>query len=87
MGGMAYATLSSHVKEDAFKNVYNDFSLRFMDYVEVLTLISKKTHMQNDNNLLLLFDRYVSSGSQEAEKSLIEKGLLPSTFSKKVNNQ
>jgi hypothetical protein len=58
-----------------------------MDYVEVLTCISKKTRVQTDNNLLLLFDRYVSDGSSEAEKSLLEKGLIPTPFTKKVKNQ
>lgn len=86
MGGVAYATLSSHVRDSHYRDVYLDFSQRFMDYVELLTLISKKTRVQNENNLLLLFDRFVTTGSEEASKSLIEKGFLPPTV-KKVTNQ
>jgi hypothetical protein len=86
MGGVAYATLSSHVRDSHYRNVYLNFSHNFMDYVELLTLISKKTRIQNESNLLLLFDRFVSTGSEEASKSLIEKGLVPPAI-KKVTNQ
>lgn len=87
MGGAAYATLSSHIREESYRSIYADFATHFMDYVELLTLISKKTRVQSDSNLLLLFDRYVSHGSEEAEKSLLQKGLVPPPYIKKVTNQ
>jgi hypothetical protein len=76
MGGVAYGNLAEIIEEDAYAQVYQEFSERFMDFVDVLTYISQQAFVQTDADLLRLYDRYVSTGSKLAEEQLIQKGLL-----------
>lgn len=77
MGGMAYGSLSGFVKEDTYRKVYEEFSTRFVEYVDVLTLLSQKMMVQSDENLLRLYDNYLRTGSELAKDTLIEKGINP----------
>jgi len=75
MGELAYGSLSETVKEDHYKRVYEEFSLRFMNFVEILTLISQKMMVQSNENLLRLYENYLRTGSELAKDTLIEKGI------------
>jgi hypothetical protein len=77
IGGQAYMLLSKEVKEDTYAKVYGEFSKRFLDFVDVLTIISQKSLVQSNEDLLRLYDRYVSTGSELAKEQLVEKGLIP----------
>ncbi|MCB0342389.1 MAG: hypothetical protein H6626_11855 [Pseudobdellovibrionaceae bacterium] len=87
IGGSAYGTLAHHTLEDNYAMVFKEFSKRFMDYVDVLTYISQKALVQNNKDLLRLYDRYLLTGSKLAEEQLLEKGLLPSVDLKKTSDQ
>lgn len=76
MGGVAYATLADEESESIYSPVYKDFSVRFMEYVDVLTYISQQSLIHSHEDLLRLYDRYVTTGSKLAEEQLIEKGML-----------
>jgi hypothetical protein len=76
MGGVAYGNLAEMIDEDEYAPVYQEFSERFMDFVDLLTYISQQALVQTDADLLRLYDRYVSTGSKLAEEQLIQKGLL-----------
>lgn len=86
MGCRAYMTLATTTKEDMARSVYREYSRRFPEFVEVLTHISQKVLIQNDENLLRLYDRYLRTGSRLAYEHLIEKGIIP-TPDKKVVRQ
>jgi hypothetical protein len=75
MGGMAYGALAGYVREDTMAKVYLEFGKRFFEFVEILTYISSKTHLQNEENLMRLFELYARTGSEVARDKLIEKGL------------
>lgn len=87
MGGTAYAALASIVADEQNAPVFDEFSRRFMDFVEVLTYISQKALIQTDQDLLRLYDRYVSTGSELAKEQLMEKGLLTFPTPPKTNKQ
>jgi hypothetical protein len=77
MGGNAYGTLSSEVRDDSFKRIYEELATRFAQFVDVLTYISTKALMQTNEDLLRLYDRYLRTGSDLAKEQLLEKGLIP----------
>jgi hypothetical protein len=77
MGGSAYGTLASQVRENSFKQIYSELAERFAQFVDVLTYISTKALMQTNEDLLRLYDRYLRTGSDLAKERLLEKGLLP----------
>ena len=79
MGGMAYGALAETVREDTTAQVYREFAKRFLEFVEVLTYISLKTKLYNEENLMRLFETYARTGSDVAREKLIEKGLLTAT--------
>jgi hypothetical protein len=76
MGCMAYGALAESVREDTAARVYREFAGRFLDFVEVLTYISSKAKLHNEENLMRLFELYARTGSEAAREKLIERGLI-----------
>ena len=76
MGKIAYGTLSSAVDEDTFSKMYKEISYKFVDIVDVLSLISQKAMLNSDDNILRLLDVYSRTGSSLVGETLIEKGVL-----------
>lgn len=79
MGGTAYATLANATKEDTLVKVYETFSSRFIDFVDVLTVISQASLVKSNESILRLYDRYMRTGSDLAREKLIEMGVLTLT--------
>jgi hypothetical protein len=75
MGGMAYGALATSVRTNTQARVYSELAQRFFDFVEVLTHISSRTHLQNEENLMRLFEIYAKTGSEVAREKLVAKGL------------
>lgn len=83
IGSAAYSNLSVWTKEDSLSFVFQTFSKRFLDFVEVLNYISEKSQVQADQNVLRLYDRYLRTGSDLAREKLTELGVaLPATSAK-----
>lgn len=76
MGGMAYGALERSVREDSLSRIYGDFARRFLEYVDVLTYISTQAHLQNESNVMRLFELYQQTGSETAREKLMEKGII-----------
>jgi hypothetical protein len=83
IGGSAYGSLAKTVEDEFQARVFNDFSTRFIDYVDVLTYISQSALIQSNQDLLRLYERYVTTGSELAKDQLVEKGLLTNIDKKK----
>ena len=83
IGGSAYGNLASVVEDDLQAQIFKDFSLRFVDYVDILTYISQSAMIQTNQDLLRLYERYVATGSELAKDQLVEKGLLTNIDKKK----
>lgn len=82
MGEVAYGTLAHEIKEDTSRKVFEDFSKRFVEYVDLLTTISQKTFVQNDESILRLYEKYLKTGSELAREMLEEKGIVTVPFDK-----
>lgn len=76
MGGAAYGSLAHHTREDGLAKVYSIFSERFMDYVDVLTVISHASLIKSNESILRLYERYLRTGSELAREKLEEMGVL-----------
>jgi hypothetical protein len=76
MGGVAYATLATYMREDTTIKVYSTISSRFIDFVDVFTHISHDSFIQTNESLLRLYDRYLMTGSELAREKLVEMGVL-----------
>jgi Mor family transcriptional regulator len=76
MGGMAYGSLAETVREDTLSKVYREFSFRFLEFAEVLTYISSRAKLHNEENIMRLYETYARTGSDLAREKLIEKGLI-----------
>ena len=87
LGGRAYDHLSKSVAEDTSSRVYREISIRFLEFVDVLAIVSQKALVQTNEDLLRLYDRYVSTGSSLARDQLLEKGLLPTADMNKKKRQ
>ena len=82
MGETAYGTLAHEIKEDTSRKVFKDFSSRFLEYVDILTTISQKSLVQNDESILRLYEKYLKTGSELARETLEEKGIVTIPFDK-----
>lgn len=82
MGKTAYGTLAHEIKEDTSRKVFKDFSKRFLEYVEILTTISQKSFVQNDESILRLYEKYLKTGSELARETLETKGIVTIPFDK-----
>jgi hypothetical protein len=87
MGGTAYATLARITSDEKLSTVYSDFSHRFLNFVDALTFMSQQSLVQSDEDLLRLYDRYVSTGSRIAEEQLLKKGVLFAELGRIKNNK
>ncbi len=76
MGGAAYRDLAHCTREDILAEVYRTFAVRFVDYVDVLNVVSQTTAFASNQNLLRLYEKYIRTGSQMARDQLIEQGVL-----------
>src|SRR5690606_38989701 len=82
MGETAYGVLAAETREDTSKRVFSEFSKRFVEYVDLLTTISQKAFIQNDESLLRLYEKYLKTGSQLAKETLEAKGIVTIPFDK-----
>jgi hypothetical protein len=82
MGGVAYGTLASDAQDETLSQVYGEYSVRFAEFVDVLTYISQSSSIQTNEDLLRLYDRYMATGSRLAEEQLVEKGLINADLQK-----
>ncbi|MBX3020439.1 MAG: hypothetical protein KF799_02080 [Bdellovibrionales bacterium] len=82
MGGVAYGALASSAADEQRSMMYEEFSQRFSDFVDVLTYISQESLVQTNGDLLRLYGRYIATGSRLAEEQLLEKGLLVADLQK-----
>lgn len=76
MGGTAYGTLAVTTNEDMNSKIFEEFSEKFVDFVDVLTIISQESALSSNKDLLRLYERYMLTGSELAREQLEKQGLL-----------
>ena len=85
MGGCAYSALADIIGNSSdVSNVYVECAERFLSFVEVLSYIKERSFINNDENILSIYEHYLRTGSELAHKKLLKKGVLvPSTYKPK----
>jgi len=87
MGSSAYHSLSKEIYEDTFAQLYKEIAVKFNSFVDVFSLMSRKT-MSGEDNVLRLMELYAKTDSPLAREKLAERGLFPNPVSLKgVKNQ
>jgi len=76
MGGLAYSTLAESVREDTVARIYRECASRFLEFVEVLSYISTRAKLVDEENIMRLYETYARTGSDYAREQLLEKGLI-----------
>lgn len=76
MGEVAYGTLAEHVRENREASVYRTIANGFVNFVDVLTVISHESMTRSNQSILQLYDKYVRTGSLAARDKLLELGVL-----------
>jgi hypothetical protein len=87
MGESAFHSLANTVNEEAYSNLYKDFSKHFVKYMEALNYISKQTNLQKDSNLLKLYENYQKTGSELMREVLVDSGFIDFDVTKKTSAQ
>lgn len=82
MGASIYSSLYS----DSKNPVYEDLSNRFSGYVDLISKVGQKINLKAEDDVLMLFDRYIEGGSKDAASKLVELGCLTNEV-KKASNQ
>jgi hypothetical protein len=87
MGESAFHSLANTVSEEAYSNLYKDFSKHFVKYMEALNYISKQTNLKKDSNLLKLYENYQKTGSELMREVLVDSGFVDFDITKKSGAQ
>ena len=77
MGEYAYGSLSR--AEDAFREVFDELSRKFVGFSDVLADISERTAMTTNNDVLRLYEKWLRTGSDRDGQRLIERGIVPNS--------
>jgi hypothetical protein len=85
MGGSAYGYLSENLRGSAgtraLTEVFEELSKKFVDFVDVLAEVSERTHMNNDADIMRVYELWVRTGSRRAERTLRSIGIEPAEAS------
>ena len=76
MGVSAYGVLADHSREDLTAKVYREYAAKFVAFSEILTTISAQARIQDEANIMRLYETYAKTGSDFARERLLERGLI-----------
>lgn len=81
MGGGAYYSLSREIlrtrRGSAFGPVFGELSCKFKEFVDVLADIRTQAHGHPERDVLRLYEIWLRTGSQRAERLLRQLGIEP----------
>ncbi len=85
MGGSAYGYLSDNLRGSAgartLTDIFEELSKKFVDFVDVLAEVSERTHMNNDADIMRVYELWVRTGSRRAARTLRSVGIQPAEAS------
>lgn len=80
MGGNAYSSLADRtprtIPDTCLREVFTDLAAHFMNYVDVLTEVSESNELNDDRDVLSLYESWLNTGSDYARQRLQENGVL-----------
>lgn len=77
MGRRAYRELARSEPRPGCRAVYHELADDFLVFLELLSEIAERTRVEAGPDWLLLYDRYMRTGSDGDRRRLIEAGLTP----------
>ncbi len=81
MGGNAYGYLSHTAgvttRGRALADVFAELSTQFQLFVDVLMEVSERAHLNNDGDILRLYEIWLRTGSKRASARLQRLGIVP----------
>lgn len=83
MGGHAYREAAARHDEKALRAVFEELAHRFGKFVDVLADVSDLTMAKSERNLLRLYENWMQTKSERAERLLNEAGIIPNASTKK----
>lgn len=77
MGRQAYSALAKSDFEKLMKNVFKELADRFPRLVDILLEVSQETSLHNSKDILRVYEMWLKTGSEQAEKNLKKVGIIP----------
>ena len=77
MGGSAYLSLTSLVRDDSFASLFSELSSKFPDLVSVLSIMSATKDTPSNGDVLKLYERWLNTGHRHLYERLVDLGLIP----------
>lgn len=76
MGMTAYSVLADSSREDLTAKVYREYATKFMNFTQILSTIALQARVQDEANIMRLYETYAKTGSDVAREKLLERGLI-----------
>ena len=76
LGERAYASLSQS-EDEAFAEVFDELSRKFVGFMDVLADISDRTSLASATEVMRLYEKWLRTGSERDGQRLVERGILP----------
>lgn len=76
MGVTAYGFLAQSSREDIAAKIYREYAEKFIGFSEILATISSQARIQDEANIMRLYETYAKTGSDFARERLLERGLI-----------
>lgn len=76
MGVTAYGALADSSREDMAAKVYREYAAKFVAFSDILATISAQARIQDEANIMRLYETYAKTGSDFAREKLLERGLI-----------
>lgn len=77
MGKNAYSSLSQIGIDSHFRKIFHELASRFVKFVDVLAEVSAAAFTQDVKNVLRIYEIWLRTGSERAEKQLKDAGIIP----------
>jgi hypothetical protein len=83
MGGHAYREAAVRHDEKALRIVFEELAHEFGKFVDVLADVSDVTMAKTERNILRLYENWITTKSERAERLLNAAGIIPNSTTKK----
>ncbi len=89
MGHAAYANLShlNTTGNKGLKNTFSELAENFIIFVDIISAVRDSTPMQNHQDLLKLYERWLATGSPRTKDMLTQNGIVPNVLVKNIFKQ
>lgn len=77
MGEMAYKNVAARVDDSTQRTLFGELSHKFGAFVDVLSHISEKTSPPGESELLKVYEQWIETRNDRAERKLKQAGIEP----------